>query len=145
MRCPAKYAPPGPGSDADAAPAYRFVETEYCVANVDTLTAALELGDACALNFANEGKPGGRYRSGGRAQEEDLCRLLPQLCASLEASGHYPIEPGTALISRNLDAVRVPGSYKLLPWEEAKQEEEEEQQQQERGARAQQRKRRKLG
>ena len=33
------------------------------MANVDTLTAALALGDACALNFANLNVPGGRCAS----------------------------------------------------------------------------------
>ena len=92
----------------------RFVETEVCVANCDSLTAALVLGDACVLNFANAETPGGRYRSGARAQEEDLCRLLPQLYPTLlkaADTGAYPIRPGTALLSRGLLAVRQPGSY----------------------------------
>jgi len=88
----------------------RFECTEICVANVDTLTAALVLGDACALNFANACTPGGRYRSGGRAQEEDLCRLLPQLYDSLKCA-EYPIAPHTALLTRYLLAVRCPGTY----------------------------------
>eukprot|EP01050_Picozoa_sp_SAG11_P014718 SAG11_NODE_1842_length_4179_cov_2.865931_1_plen_463_part_00 len=91
----------------------RFGSTAVCVANVDTLSAALEIGDACMLNFANADTPGGRYRSGGRAQEEDLCRLLPQLHPSLATSGAYPIEPGTALLTRGLLAVRRPGTYEL--------------------------------
>ena len=46
---------------ADIAP--RFAVTEFCVANVDTLGAALVLGDDTAvLNFANPCVPGGRYR-----------------------------------------------------------------------------------
>jgi 8-oxo-dGTP pyrophosphatase MutT (NUDIX family) len=39
----------------------RYDTTWICVANCDTLTAALELGDACALNFANADVPGGRH------------------------------------------------------------------------------------
>ena len=74
--------------------------TTVCVANVDTLSAALELGDACALSHANADTPGGRYRHGGRAQEEDLCRCLPQLWPSLVASGAYPLDPEAALLTR---------------------------------------------
>merc|ERR1719401_1673440 len=96
-----------------AAPELRFGTTRLCVANVDTVTAALTLGDACALNFANAYSPGGDYFGGSRAQEEDLCRLLPQLHQSLATSDGYPLEPGTALLTRDLLAVRAPGSYKL--------------------------------
>ena len=81
------------------------------MANVDTLTAALALGDACALSHAHAEVPGGRYRHGGRAQEEDLCRCLPQLWPSLAASGAYPLAPGTALLTPGLAALRCVGTY----------------------------------
>jgi hypothetical protein len=90
----------------------RRVAADVVVANCDTLTAALELGDACMLNFANAEIPGGRYRHNARAQEEDLCRLLPQLYDSL-VGARYPIAPGSALVSRRLAAVRQPGTYAL--------------------------------
>jgi hypothetical protein len=90
-----------------------FSITDICVANVDSLTAALVIGDASVLNFANAAQPGGRYRSGGKAQEEDLCRLLPQLYESLRSCEHYPIQPTAALLSRDLKAVRRPGTYEL--------------------------------
>ena len=100
---------------SDLAPSEaRFAKqgTVVCVANIDTLTAALALGDACALSHANASVPGGRYRHGGRAQEEDLCRLLPQLWPSLNASLElYPLPPNGALVTRNLVAVRRPGTY----------------------------------
>ncbi|GIQ82205.1 hypothetical protein KIPB_003299 [Kipferlia bialata] len=79
--------PPAPPVSTGTHP-YRYQTTEICVANT-----------------------GGRYVSGGRAQEEDLCRLLPQLYPSLKASGAYPIPPGTALLTRGCKAVRVPGTY----------------------------------
>ena len=95
----------------------RFTTTEFCVADIDTLSAALVLGDAVALNFANATVPGGRYRSGGRAQEEDLCRLLPQLYPSLARAAHrgvYPIAASAALLSPGLLAVRRVGTYALM-------------------------------
>jgi len=124
-----------PAAAATTAAGATTMATEFCVCNCDSLSAALELGSgALVLNFANESTPGGRYRSGGRAQEEDLCRLLPQLAPSLEdaarqeptrqpaqpgsdsctGSGWYPIPPGTALVSRDLVVAREPGSYRLL-------------------------------
>lgn len=99
-----------PPSCTEQVAAPRFDATDVCVANIDTLTAALVLGDACALSFANPDVPGGRYRHGGRAQEEDLCRLLPQLYPTL-AAAEYPIAPEAAMLSRGLLAVRQPGSY----------------------------------
>ena len=95
--------------------AMKFDVTQLCVANIDTLSAALLVGDATALNFANAHTPGGGYRHGARAQEEDLCRLLPQLIHSLEACHYYPIAPHEVLLTKNLAAVREPGTYKLCP------------------------------
>lgn len=93
----------------------QFAETEICVENIDTVSAAIALGDACILSFANADIPGGRYRSNGRAQEEDMCRLLPQLYPSLAAIEEdcYPIAPSTALLTSAVEIVRMPGSYQL--------------------------------
>ncbi len=91
-----------------------FDVTEVCVANINTLSAALLVGDAAALNFANAFSPGGGYRRGSNAQEEDLCRLLPQLFHSLRACA-YPIGPDEVLLTRGLAAVRDPGTYSLCP------------------------------
>ena len=82
------------GSHGSVAP-HVFEVTDVCVANVDTVTAAVTLGDAAALSFAHAETPGGRYRHGGRAQEEDLCRLLPQLYPSLKRFADKPTETGS--------------------------------------------------
>lgn len=112
--------PPPPKTDRIQCPAEeelapaRFQQTEVCVANTDTLSAALILGEALALNFANAHTPGGGYLTGARAQEEELCRLLPQLHPSLKAC-RYPIRPGEALLTQGLAAVRTPSSRQLCP------------------------------
>ncbi|OLP91671.1 hypothetical protein AK812_SmicGene26575 [Symbiodinium microadriaticum] len=64
----------------------RFPETKLAVANVDTVTASLVLNNACALNFANAVRPG-----------LTMCCLRKAV-----------------LLTRDLLAVREPGSYNLL-------------------------------
>merc|ERR1719210_2123468 len=54
----------------------------------------------CGLNFANgsDRHVGGGYKRGAKAQEEDLCRRIPNLFPSLltaNTKGLYPFGPGT--------------------------------------------------
>ena len=55
--------------------------------------------------------PGGRYRHGGRAQEEDLCRLLPTLYSSLKRL-KYPMKENSAAFTQGW-LCRTAGSYAL--------------------------------
>ena len=93
----------------------RFTRTGVGVVNADTVSAGLLLGhDTAVLSFANAEVPGGRYCTDGRAQEEDLCRLMPQLHPSLVTSGAYPLNPQVALVSKSLAVARKPLTYELL-------------------------------
>jgi len=67
----------------------------------------------CGLNFANGSDVGGGYKTGAQAQEEDLCRRIPNLFTSLfqaKREGLYPFGPGTAR------SPSEPGKYCDVLW-----------------------------
>lgn len=52
----------------------------------------------CVLNFANGSAVGGGYKNGATAQEEDLCRSIPNLYTTLnnaQREGYFPFGPCT--------------------------------------------------
>jgi hypothetical protein len=108
-----------------------FKETHILVENIDTINAALCLrtvsnskeqkqnennddssssrkDTVVALSFANDEIPGGYYRGGARAQEEDLCRTIPELYDSLIVNNKsfYPLLEGEAILSQDLFVLR---------------------------------------
>jgi hypothetical protein len=108
----AHEAPPTAGRSL----APRHATTKVCVARTDTGTALrtmhmLGAQHCAALNFANAAHPGGGYLHGARAQEEDLCRLIPTLFSSLKRL-KYPMREHTAFFSQGWLA-RLAGSYAL--------------------------------
>jgi uncharacterized protein (TIGR02452 family) len=67
------------------------------------------------MNFANRFRPGGGYLTGAMAQEEDLCRLCPQLWSSLNKF-QYPFEQDDILVTPNVIISRdSDANYEILP------------------------------
>lgn len=60
------------------------------------------------LNFASAKNPGGGYVNGAHAQEESLCRSIPNLHPSLEKSKAYPLRSPYVLVSEHMKMVRDP-------------------------------------
>lgn len=74
----------------------------------------------CAiLNFANSDHPGGGYLNGSMAQEEELCRTIPELFLSLKQSKYSfnwwkIIKYNNSLKLHRLDNVQSNGQYTAL-------------------------------
>ena len=103
-------------STAGRSIALRHAHTAVCVARIDTATAlrtmhTLGARKCAALNFANAHHAGGGYLNGARAQEEDLCRLIPTLYTSLKRL-KYPMKENSCGFTQGWLA-RTAGSYAL--------------------------------
>lgn len=67
------------------------------------------------MNFANRFTHGGGYLNGARAQEEDLCRVIPALYSSLK-NIQYPYDKDSVIITPNLTIMRDSDTnYEFLP------------------------------
>ena len=82
--------------------------SDVSVVQEDCLLRAMQLqrevGSVAVLNMANASSPGGGYRSGAGAQEENLHRRT-DLWRFLHRT-FYPLKQGTALVSKDVTVFR---------------------------------------
>lgn len=84
--------------------------TEITIVNNDAISTAINagrmrLGPTAIHNFASRNSPGGGYRRGIQAQEEDLCRSIPALESDLSEK-QYPIAEAEVLVTRHAEIRR---------------------------------------
>eukprot|EP00928_Gymnodinium_smaydae_P059185 TRINITY_DN4242_c1_g2_i1.p1 TRINITY_DN4242_c1_g2~~TRINITY_DN4242_c1_g2_i1.p1 ORF type:complete len:415 (+),score=76.83 TRINITY_DN4242_c1_g2_i1:61-1305(+) len=85
-----------------------FSEQTTCDAMLNLASSGRSGLMVCGLSFANGSTVGGGYKHGSVAQEEDLCRRIPNLYTSLNRAKNenlYPFGPGTC------SDPKVPGKY----------------------------------
>ena len=84
--------------------------TEITIVDNDAISTAINaermwLGPTAVHNFACRSSPGGGYRRGIEAQEEDLCRSIPALVGDLNEK-QYPIGEAEVLVTRHAEIRR---------------------------------------
>lgn len=120
-------------SDEDLEPSYvqgetsvemRDLKTDECAilyhrmyadANADADIVDNDNGEPIVAihNFASRFHCGGGYVRGARAQEEDLCRVIPELYPSMKKSA-YPHGETTVWITPNVKIMRGSDNYSIL-------------------------------
>ena len=105
--------------DADAGAAARQEPTRLCVVAAPVACLLRQRVAACAhmasrnvalVSFGSAASPASGYGQGGLGPEEELCRIMPALHGQLAASAAYPLDSGTALVTKTL-LCRESGTY----------------------------------
>jgi uncharacterized protein (TIGR02452 family) len=89
---------------------FEYVKTDDCAIHYFKNKLAENI---VVMNFASRHNHGGGYINGARAQEEDLCRVMPSLYSSL-LKIQYPYESDSVLITPDVEIMRDNVRYNLL-------------------------------